>query len=132
MTGLFKFIKMYLHFIQHTIKHVLGQFEVMKTTTETADVLAQLDETDREFIVRFVLASGSLKDVAQGYGVSYPTLRAKLDRLIHRLQQLRQGQPVSPLRELLASLVERGELSAATARRIVREHCNELEQSQES
>jgi hypothetical protein len=88
--------------------------------------LEQLDDADREFVVRFVLASGSLKDVANSYGVSYPTIRARLDRLIARLRDLRRGQPVNPLAELLAKLVEKGEMSAASARRVFDEHRKEL------
>jgi hypothetical protein len=99
--------------------------------TETVHPLDQLDEADREFVVRFVLASGSLKDVAEGYGVSYPTIRAKLDRLIARLQVLRQGQPVSPLRELLAGLIEKSEIRPAVAKRILEEHQKELDQAEE-
>ena len=34
---------------------------------------------------RFVLASGSLKEVAGGYGVTYPTVRLRLDRLIQKI-----------------------------------------------
>ena len=38
------------------------------------------------FIKKFVLASGSLKEVAALYGVSYPTVRLRLDRLIQKIQ----------------------------------------------
>ena len=43
--------------------------------------LEYMSEEDLAFIKRFVLASGSLKDVAAGYGISYPTVRLRLDRL---------------------------------------------------
>jgi len=100
---------------------------MVRTSDEVTTALAHLDEADQEFVVRFVLASGSLKDVAQGYGVSYPTIRARLDRVIGRLDELRRGQPVSPLRELLAKLVEKGELGATAARRILEEHRKEID-----
>jgi len=90
-----------------------------------------LDEADREFMVRFVLASGSLKDVAEGYGVSYPTIRARLDRLIARLQELRRGQPVNPVAELLARLVEKGEISPSAAHRVLAEHRKVVQSQQE-
>ncbi|HEY2883393.1 MAG TPA: DUF2089 family protein [Pirellulales bacterium] len=101
----------------------------MKTSTSTAHPLDQLEETDREFVVRFVLASGSLKDMADSYGVSYPTIRAKLDKLIQRLEQLRRGQPVNPLKELLATMIEKGEIAPAAARRILEEHRKEMEKA---
>ena len=84
--------------------------------------LEQLDAEEREFVLRFVLASGSLKDVAAQYDVSYPTLRARLDRLIERLRELSAGRKADPMADLLARLVERGELSAAAARRVLELH----------
>ena len=38
------------------------------------------------FIKKFVLASGSLKEVAGIYGVTYPTVRLRLDRLIQKIR----------------------------------------------
>ena len=45
-----------------------------------------LDEEDLAFLKRFVLASGSLKELAQAYGISYPTVRLRLDRLIAKIE----------------------------------------------
>ncbi len=81
-----------------------------------------LEAEDREFVLRFVLASGSLKDVAEAYGVSYPTLRARLDRLIERLQQAVERRKPDPMAELLATLVERGELNTRAARQLLKLH----------
>src|SRR4249919_2390370 len=50
--------------------------------TEMPAWLAVLDDEDRQFLKRFLLASGSLKDLATQYGISYPTVRARIDRLI--------------------------------------------------
>lgn len=47
--------------------------------------MANLDEEDMAFIKKFVLASGSLKEVAKLYGVTYPTVRLRLDRLIQKI-----------------------------------------------
>ncbi|HZZ28910.1 MAG TPA: DUF2089 family protein [Pirellulales bacterium] len=104
----------------------------MKTETEAQPPLEQLDDADREFVIRFVLASGSLKDVAEGYGVSYPTIRTRLDRLIKRLEELRRGQPLDPLKELLAGMVAKGEISALAARRVLAVHQKEIQQAQET
>ena len=43
--------------------------------------MAELEDEDLTFIKKFLLASGSLKEVASLYGVSYPTVRLRLDRL---------------------------------------------------
>ncbi|RLL40104.1 DUF2089 family protein [Oceanobacillus piezotolerans] len=50
------------------------------------DWILSLDEEDMEFIKKFVLNSGSLKEIAKIYEVSYPTVRIKLDRLIEKIK----------------------------------------------
>ncbi|AND79900.1 DUF2089 family protein [Streptococcus pantholopis] len=47
--------------------------------------LLELEPEDYEFMHRFILTSGSLKKMAKEYGVSYPTIRLRLDRLIQRV-----------------------------------------------
>ncbi len=46
-----------------------------------------ISKEDQEFIVDFVLCSGSLKEMAQKMGLSYPTVRNRLDDLISTLKQ---------------------------------------------
>ena len=48
--------------------------------------MINLEDEDIVFIKKFLLASGSLKEVANQYGVTYPTVRLRLDRLIQRIQ----------------------------------------------
>ena len=48
--------------------------------------MAGLEDEDMAFIKRFLLASGSLKEIAKQYGVTYPTVRLRLDRLIQKIQ----------------------------------------------
>lgn len=48
--------------------------------------ILSLDKEDVEFVKRFVLNSGSLKEIAKVYEVSYPTVRIKLDRLIQKIE----------------------------------------------
>ncbi len=45
-----------------------------------------LEAEDVEFIKNFMLKSGSLKEIAKSYQVSYPTVRVRLDRLIQKIQ----------------------------------------------
>jgi len=49
--------------------------------------LASLSPEDQEFIVEFVRASGSLKEMAGLLKVSYPTVRNRLDEIIENLKQ---------------------------------------------
>jgi len=48
--------------------------------------IANLDDEDVSFIKRFLLASGSLKEMAKQYEVTYPTVRLRLDKLIQKIQ----------------------------------------------
>ncbi|PKG25251.1 DUF2089 family protein [Niallia nealsonii] len=48
--------------------------------------ILSLENEDLEFIKNFVLKSGSLKEIAKIYEVSYPTVRIKLDRLIEKIK----------------------------------------------
>lgn len=47
-----------------------------------------LNEEDQEFIKQFVMASGSLKQLAKVYRISYPTLRMRLDKTIQKINLL--------------------------------------------
>jgi hypothetical protein len=80
--------------------------------------LLLLAEDDLDFVVQFVLSSGSLKEMAQLHGVSYPTIRATLDRVIANLRQSLSGSPPDAMTAMLAELVERGEIKPGVAKSI--------------
>jgi hypothetical protein len=80
--------------------------------------LCTLPPEDLDFITELVLRSGSLKEVAESYGVSYPTIRLRLDRVIERLKLARDGRTPDALSLLLSQMVERGELAPSAARAI--------------
>ena len=92
--------------------------------------LSLLDSDDLDFIVQFVLSSGSLKEMAQLYSVSYPTIRATLDRVIENLRSCLRGAPPDAVTELLAKMVERGEIEPGTARSIRAVYRGTLERMQ--
>jgi len=48
-------------------------------------VIAQLPAEDQKFILDFVKASGSLKNMAQTMKLSYPTVRNRLDEIISKI-----------------------------------------------
>ncbi len=60
-----------------------------------------LDDEDMAFVKRFVLASGSLKEMATAYGISYPTVRLRLDRLIDKIKLLESQEITSEFERLL-------------------------------
>lgn len=49
-------------------------------------VLMQLDVEEQEFVIQFLLNSGSLKEMANQMGKSYPTVRNRLDDLILKIK----------------------------------------------
>lgn len=55
-------------------------------------VLMQLTAEEQEFILRFFLSSGSLKEMSAQTGKSYPTVRNRLDDMIAHIRQLEQQQ----------------------------------------
>lgn len=50
------------------------------------DWFLKLDHEEQEFIKVLLLNSGSLKETAKHYGVSYPTIRLRLDRLLEKVK----------------------------------------------
>jgi len=114
-------INYHLNFIQFriTVVHMAAPSgEPLRRRREREHPLLLLPEEDLDFVVQFVLASGSLKEMAHLYGVSYPTIRASLDRVIVDLRQRLDGVPPDPMTNLLADLVERGEIKLTTAKNI--------------
>jgi hypothetical protein len=51
-------------------------------------VLLQLPADEQSFILQFFLSGGSLKEMASQTGVSYPTMRNRVDDLIEKIKQL--------------------------------------------
>lgn len=83
---------------------------------------AELSEEEWQFIRRFLLQSGSLKGVAKQYGVSYPTVRVRLDRLIEKIRILDDRSPKSPFHRRLQVLVAEGRIDLSTARALQQAH----------
>ena len=53
-------------------------------------LLLRLTEEEQNFILQFFISSGSLKEMASQIGISYPTVRNRLDDLIHKLKTLKE------------------------------------------
>jgi hypothetical protein len=81
--------------------------------------LDYLGEEDLAFIKRFVLASGSLKDVAAGYGISYPTVRLRLDRLIAKIAVVDTMDVRSEFERLLRAQHAEGRIDADTLKALL-------------
>ena len=84
--------------------------------------IAQLNDEDLQFLRRFVLGSGSLKAIAEDYGVSYPTVRARLDRLIAKVEAASDPRITDPFARKLKLLVADGALPSPLARELLDAH----------
>jgi hypothetical protein len=84
--------------------------------------VTHLEDEDLQFIKRMVLASGSLKDLAAAYGVSYPTLRTRLDRLIERIRAVDEVPADDRLVARLRILVAEGRISSELAKELLALH----------
>lgn len=83
--------------------------------------MAELEDEDLAFIKKFILASGSLKEVASVYGVSYPTVRLRLDRLIQKIQ-LTETAEADPYVSLVKRLAVDDKLDFDTAKILITEY----------
>ncbi len=89
-----------------------------------------LEADELTFVRRFMLASGSLKEMAEEYGVSYPTIRQRLDELIGKIRNGMKEKPVSELRRVVRRMVENGELDLPEARKILNAGAKDLKDAE--
>ena len=80
--------------------------------------MAELEDEDLTFIKKFLLASGSLKEVASLYGVSSPTVRLRLDRLIPKIP-LTESAGADPYVSLVKRLAVDDKLDFDTAKLLI-------------
>lgn len=85
------------------------------------DWMNNLDDEEMVFIKRFLLASGSLKEVATLYGVTYPTVRLRLDRLIQKIQ-ISDSSAGEPYIALIKRLAVNEKLDFDTAKVLISEY----------
>ncbi|MCI9456656.1 MAG: DUF2089 domain-containing protein [Oscillospiraceae bacterium] len=85
------------------------------------DWMAGLEEEDVAFIKKFILASGSLKEVAAQYGVTYPTVRLRLDRLIQKIR-LVEDVATDPYIAMVKRLAVNEKIDLDTAKLLIAEY----------
>ena len=78
-----------------------------------------LSEEDVAFIKRFILFSGSLKDLATAYDVSYPTLRLRLDRLIEKVKILDNQKIEDGYERVLRAQFADGKMEASAFKQLL-------------
>ena len=84
--------------------------------------LAGLRYEDQVFVGEFVRCHGSIKHMEKAFGVSYPTIKNRLNRIATRLQLVQiDTEPAGTPADEILDLLERGEISAEEAARRLRE-----------
>ena len=86
--------------------------------------MENLEEEDITFIKNFMLVSGSLKEMAAKYDVTYPTVRLRLDRLIDRIK-MTDDQEAEPYVKLTKRLALEDRLDFETAKLLISEYKKE-------
>ena len=78
--------------------------------------LAQLSAEDQVFVMAFLRSHGSIKEMEQVFGVSYPTIKARLNRIAGGLDFVETNPaPPAPQRGEVLERLKRGEITAAEA-----------------
>ena len=83
--------------------------------------IADLNDEDVSFIKKFLLASGSLKEMARQYEVTYPTVRLRLDRLIQKIR-ISDDTESEPYIALVKRLAINDKLDFDTAKVLISEY----------
>ena len=76
--------------------------------------LARLNYEDQVFVGEFVRCHGSIKEMEKSFGISYPTVKNRLNRIGEQLK-LVHVETARPAKEDVLALLERGEISADEA-----------------
>ena len=104
-----------------------------ETSNRNREWLDSLEGEDLGFLKRFLLVSGSLKELAKAYGVSYPTVRLRLDRLIQKVKVADEihAEGAGPLERQLRLLLADGAIDAETFKRLRDAYLEETKQTSE-
>ncbi len=102
--------------------------------------IEHLSEEDLGFLKRFLLAGGTLKDLAAQYGkdlaaqygISYPTVRLRLDRLIEKVKLVDAAPEAGPFELRLRAAYADGLLNAETFHTLLEAHRKEQEDRHET
>jgi len=83
-----------------------------------------LEDEDLSFIKRLVLFSGSLKDLATAYDVTYPTVRLRLDRLIAKIKVFDDQEVQDEFEKHLRATYAEGKIDANSFKRLLAAYRN--------
>ncbi|WP_273706248.1 DUF2089 family protein [Leuconostoc mesenteroides] len=91
------------------------------------DWFLKLEREDQEFVKQLVKASGSLKELAKIYQVSYPTVRVRLNKIIQHIDLIEQ-QGKSSFETKIMEMVINDELPLNLAKKILTDYQEEKDE----
>lgn len=115
----FNIVKIFIFYLKY--KYVILQKEVINMDTVPM-WMKNLDDEDMIFIKRFLLASGSLKEVAKLYGVTYPTVRVRLNKLIDKIKLAEDKTDNDEFVELIKRYVIDEDIEFDVAKNLITEY----------
>lgn len=80
-----------------------------------------MEQEDLAFVKSFVLNSGSLKEIAKVYEVSYPTVRLRLDKIIQKIKMY-ENQKQEPFSAFIKTLAVESKIDLETAKIIIEKY----------
>lgn len=115
----FNIVKIFIFYLKY--KYVILQKEVINMNAVPM-WMKNLDDEDMIFIKRFLLASGSLKEVAKLYGVTYPTVRVRLNKLIDKIKLAEDKTDNDEFVELIKRYVIDEDIEFDVAKNLITEY----------
>ncbi|MDD5018450.1 MAG: DUF2089 domain-containing protein [Eubacteriales bacterium] len=109
-----------------------GQYEITNLTCKKCKSelgghfsgcdFCNLSDEDARFVLTFLKCRGSIKDVEKELGISYPTVRGRLDGVIKRLGLKSSISPdeIREERKQVFDRLDKGEISADEAAELLR------------
>lgn len=92
----------YLRVTKKTCSHCQMQLE----TNFQENPLVMLAREEQDFLLDFILVRGNMKALCERLGMTYPTARSHLDRIVDKLDKLGGGLSA----EQILEAIDRGEL----------------------
>ncbi len=90
--------------------------------------MQNLEDEDLNFIKSFILASGSLKEIAKRYEVTYPTVRVRLNKIICKIQ-LNEKIAEDPYINLVKQLAVDDKIDFDTTKLLITMYRNQKEEN---
>ncbi len=77
-------------------------------------VLCLLSPEEQDFVITFLQVSGNIREMERQYGVSYPTIKNRLNAIVRKLGYEAREEPIPSAMEILNAL-DAGEISVEEA-----------------